>query len=163
MYDEAVLIDEQLQRMKPLLIKAKVWESAVALGERLRDRLSDRAPDRGVCHMDLTLDNVHLIDELIVFDFDSAGTCWRAVEPWGVLRSSARYFQAWVAGYRTIRTFSTADEAAVAAFGILGDLRVTAWKLGVAASSRGSPLLNVEDLPAVVDGWLNWEATHLAP
>lgn len=76
-YDEAVLIDEQLQRMKPLLIKAKVWESAVALGERLRDRLSDRAPDRGVCHMDLTLDNVHLIDELIVFDFDSAGTCWR--------------------------------------------------------------------------------------
>jgi hypothetical protein len=47
------------------------------------------------------------------------------------LRSSARYFQAWVAGYRAIRTFSTADEAAVAAFGILGDLRVTAWKLGL--------------------------------
>jgi hypothetical protein len=21
----------------------------------------------------------------------------------------------------------------------------------------------VEDLPAVVDGWINWEATHLAP
>jgi len=32
------------------------WESAVALGERLRDRLSDRALDRGVCHMNLTLD-----------------------------------------------------------------------------------------------------------
>jgi Ser/Thr protein kinase RdoA (MazF antagonist) len=132
-------------------------------GYWLRDRLSDPALDRGVCHMDLTLDNVHLIDHLIVFDFDSAGTCWRAGEPWGVLKSSACYFQAWVAGYRAIRTFSTADEAAVAAFGILGDLRVTAWKLGVAASSRGSPLLDVEDLPTVVEGWLNWEATHLAP
>jgi Ser/Thr protein kinase RdoA (MazF antagonist) len=48
--------------MKPLLIQAGVWESAVALGERLRDRLADPALDRGVCHMDLTLDNVHLID-----------------------------------------------------------------------------------------------------
>lgn len=47
MYDEAVLIDEQLQRMKPLLIKAGTWESTVALGERLRDRLSDPALERG--------------------------------------------------------------------------------------------------------------------
>jgi Ser/Thr protein kinase RdoA (MazF antagonist) len=31
--------------------------------------------------MDLTLDNVHLAEGLTVFDFDSAGTCWRAVEP----------------------------------------------------------------------------------
>jgi hypothetical protein len=51
---------------------------------------------------------------------------------------------------------------AVAAFGILGDLRVVAWKLGVAASSRGTPLLTVRDLPAIVDGWLDWEAVHLA-
>ena len=27
-------------------------------------------------------------EDLTVFDFDSAGTCWRAVEPWGVLRFS---------------------------------------------------------------------------
>jgi Ser/Thr protein kinase RdoA (MazF antagonist) len=61
MYDEAILIDEQLQRMKPLLIKAGIWESTVALGERLRDRLSDLALERGVCHLDFTIDNVHLI------------------------------------------------------------------------------------------------------
>jgi hypothetical protein len=58
--------------------------------------------------------------------------------------------------------FGRPDEAAVAAFGILGDLRVVAWKLGVAASSRGSPLLAVRDLSAIVDGWLDWEAVHLA-
>ncbi len=120
--------------------------------------------------MDLTLDNVHLADDLTVVDFDSAGTCWRAVEPWGVLRFSATYFQAWLAGYRTARHFGIPDEAAssgipdeaaVAAFGIVGDLRVVAWKLGVAASSRGSPLLAVGDLAAIVDGWLDWEAVHL--
>ncbi len=96
-----------------------------------------------------------------MFDFDSAGTCWRAVEPWGVLRFSSTYFRAWIGGYRRVRPFGTADEAAVATFGIIGDLRVVAWKLGVAASSRGDPLLRGRDLPAVVDGWLDWEAAHL--
>jgi len=66
-----------------------------------------------------------------------------------------------LAGYRTARPFGISDEAAVVVFGIVGDLRVVAWKLGVAASSRGSPLLAVRDLPAIVDGWLDWEPAHL--
>jgi Ser/Thr protein kinase RdoA (MazF antagonist) len=160
-YDAAVLVDEQLQRMDRLLVQADRWRQAVALGERLKRRLAETTLDRGICHMDLTLDNVHLAEDLTVFDFDSARTCWRAVEPWGVLRSSAAYLQAWLAGYRTARPFSAADEAAVAAFGIVGDLRVVAWKLGVAVSSRGAPLLGVPDLPAIVDGWLDWEAAHV--
>ena len=52
------------------------------------------------------------------------------------------------------------DEAAVAVFGIVGDLRSVAWQLGVAVSSRGA-LLDAAALPAIVDGWLAWEATHL--
>jgi hypothetical protein len=32
----------------------------------------------------------------------------------------------------------------------------------VAASSRGTPLLTVRDVPAIVDGWLDREAVHLA-
>ena len=160
-YDAAVLIDNQLQRMRPLLLQAGRWRTATALGERMRERVAEPSLDRGICHMDLTLDNVHVAEDLTVFDFDSAGTCWRAVEPWGVLRFSADYFQAWLAGYRTVRPFGRADEAAVAAFGIVGDLRVVAWKLGVATSSRGTPLLAVRDLPAIVDGWLDWEAVQL--
>jgi Ser/Thr protein kinase RdoA (MazF antagonist) len=161
-YDTGALIDDQLRRMRQLLMQAGRWQSAVALGERLTERLVETDLDRGICHMDLTLDNVHLDEELTVFDFDSSGTCWRAVEPWGVLRLSARYFEAWLAGYRTVRPFETADERAVRTFGIVADLRVVAWKLGVAASSRGTPLLGPRDLPAVVDGWLDWEATQLS-
>ena len=41
--------------------------------------------------MDLTLDNVYRHGEsMTVFDFDSAGACWRSIEPCGVLRSSKR-------------------------------------------------------------------------
>ena len=160
-YDTAVLVDDQLRRMRPALLEAGQWGTVTALGERLKDRLAEPSLDWGICHMDLTLDNVHLAEGLTVFDFDSAGACWRALEPYGVLRFSEPYFRAWLAGYRSVRPFGIADERAVAVFGIVADLRVVAWKLGVATSSRGDPLLTVQDLPGIVAGWLDWEAAHL--
>jgi len=78
-----------------------------------------------------------------VFDFDSAGTCWRAENRGVCSGPSATYFQAWVAGYRTSRTFGKLDEAAVAVFGIVGDLRVVAGSSGwpnLRAAPRGSAL-----------------------
>ena len=163
-YDAALLVEDQLRRMRPFLEQADRWDAARALGDRLHDRLTDPALDRGICHMDLTLDNVHVTEggRLTVFDFDSAGPCWRAAEPYGVLRYSVDSFHDWLAGYRSVRRFGPADEAAVRVFGVVGDLRVVAWKLGVAESSRGAPLLDVAGLPAVVDGWLDWEATQLS-
>lgn len=161
-YDAHTLIDEQLHRMNRHLREAKRWEQAVALGERLKQVIADPALDRGICHMDLTLDNVHRHDENItVFDFDSAGACWRAIEPYGVLRFSQEYFEAWLDGYRSVRPFNQYNEQAVAAFGIIGDLRAVAWKLGVARSSRGKPLLGIADLPSVVDTWLDWERKYI--
>ena len=126
------------------------------------DPAGDPALDQGIWPMDLTLDNGHVAGDgtLTVFDFDSAGPSWRAVEPYGVLRYSAPGFRSWLEGYRTVRRFGPADEAAVAVFGIVGDLRAVAWQLGVAVSSRGA-LIDAAALPAIVDGWLAWEATHL--
>ncbi|GHO99383.1 hypothetical protein KSF_094310 [Reticulibacter mediterranei] len=161
-YDAHTLIDEQLQRMEMDLREAQRWEQAVALGERLKHIIANPALDYGVCHMDLTLDNVHRYGErMMVFDFDSAGVSWRALEPHGVLRFSKAYFQAWLDGYRSVRPFSQHDEQAVAAFGIIGDLRGAVWKLGRAISSRGKPLLEISGLPGVVDGWLDWEQKHI--
>lgn len=157
-YDAHTLIDEQLHRMNRHLLEAKRWEQAVALGERLKQVIANPALDRGICHMDLTLDNVHRHGEnMTVFDFDSAGVCWRAIEPHSVLRSSQEDFEAWLDGYRSVRPFKRHDEQAVAAFCILGELRGVAWKLGVARSSRGNPLLERAELPGVVDTWLDWE------
>lgn len=162
-YDLSTLIDEQLERMKTPLEESGQWQRVYDLTERLRKLIVDPALDQGVCHMDLTLDNVHRDgDTLTVFDFDSSADCWRSIEPHGVLRFSKDYFNAWLEGYRLVRPFSESDERAVAAFGIVGELRNVTWKLGLARSSRGAPLLHVPDLPAVVDEWLEWERNELA-
>jgi Ser/Thr protein kinase RdoA (MazF antagonist) len=161
-YDAHTLIDEQLRLMEMDLKAAQRWEQAVALGERLKRIIANPALDYGVCHMDLTLDNVHRHgEEMLVFDLDSAGLSWRAIEPHGVLRFSQAYFQDWLEGYRSVRPFSPLDEQTVAAFAIIGDLRGATWKLGHAISSRGKPLLEIADLPAVVDGWLDWERQYI--
>jgi Ser/Thr protein kinase RdoA (MazF antagonist) len=158
-YDAHALVDDQLRRMRTYLLEAGCWAEAHALGARLTRLLADRHLDRGVCHMDLTLDNVHVSGtELTVFDFDSAAVCWRAVEPYGVLSSSKEFFAEWLDAYRAVRPFDRADELAVPAFTVLGDMRAVAWKLGVAESSRGRPLLTAAHLPAVVDRWLEFEA-----
>jgi Ser/Thr protein kinase RdoA (MazF antagonist) len=157
-YDARALVGEQLGLMRPALTAAGQWERVAGLGERLEQALADPRLDRGICHMDLTLDNVHRAgDQMTVFDLDSAGTCWRSIEPYGVLRSSEPFFAAWLDGYRSRRAFSARDERAVHAFTVIGDLRVVAWKLGVARSSRGEPLLRAPDLVDVVDGWLALE------
>jgi len=157
-YDADVLLDDQLRRMKSLLIEAGRWPQLVALGDRLKRIVANPALDHGVCHMDLTLDNVHRDGDVItVFDFDSAGECWRALEPHRALKSSEEYFAAWLEGYRSIRPFNRQNQSAVAAFVIIGNLRVVAWDLGVARSSRGKPLLDAAGLTGVVDGWLEWE------
>lgn len=157
-YDAATLIDEQLERMEQPLRENGQWQRVFDLTERLRRIITNPALDYGICHMDLTLDNVHLKGgNLIVFDFDSSGESWRAIEPWGVKKLSEDYFRAWLEGYRSVREFSRDDENAVAAFGIVGDIRNVVWKLGFARSSRGQPLLQPEELPKVVDEWLKWE------
>lgn len=162
-YDANTLIDEQLRWMKMHLSEAKRWKQAVALGERLKQVIANPALDRGICHMDLTLDNVHRHgDSITVFDFDSAGACWRSIEPHSVSRSSKEYFEAWLDGYRSVRPFNRHDEKAVAAFSIIGDLREVAWELGVARSSRGKPILEIADLPDVVDTWLDWEHKNMS-
>lgn len=161
-HDADSIIDGPIERMRRHLTAAGRYDEVAALGARLKDRISDPALDRGICHMDLTLDNVHVHDgALTAFDFDSAGYCWRAIEPYGVLRFSDDYFRAWLDGYRSVRSFGVADEEAVSAFAVIADLEIVAWKLGASPTSRGEPLMTDNDLPETVEGWLDWEQTRL--
>lgn len=161
-YDAKTLIDEQLELIKTPLIESGQWQRVFDLTKRLRAIIENPALDYGICHMDLTLDNVHRDgDALTVFDFDSACVCWRAYEPYGVLQASEDRFKAWLEGYRSVRKFSKDDEKAVAAFVILGDIGNTVWKLGYAKSSRGEPLMQTNELSQVVDEWLEWERENI--
>lgn len=157
-YDAHELIDDQLERMKIPLQRSGQWQRVFDLSERMRKIITNPQLDYGIIHNDLTLDNIHRHgDTLTVFDFDSAAPSWRAAEPWGVLKASKEYFEAWLKGYREVREFSVEDQKAVAAFVIVEDIRNVVWKLGLARSSRGEPLLMTEELPEVVDEWLEWE------
>lgn len=161
-YDIETLIDGPLRRMKDHLVAADRWQQVFDMGERLKQRVANPTLDWGVCHMDLTLDNVYRDgDTITVFDFDSSAECWRALEPYKVLRLSKEYFAAWLDGYRSVRPFNKLDEDAVAAFGIIGDLRVIAWDLGVATSSRGAPKIGIPELTVIADGWLDWESKNV--
>lgn len=160
-YNAEMLIDEQIERMKKHLIAAQQYEPMLALGERLKTFLASPHLDQGICHMDLTLDNVHVHNgKLTAFDFDSSGWCWRAIEPYGVRLYSEDYFNDWLEGYRSVRHFDEDNEKAVAVFGIVGDIRNVVWKLGQAKSSRGTPLLTAGDLPEIVDHWLTLERAY---
>lgn len=162
-YDIHELIDDQLERMKMSLEESGQRQRVYELSERMRKIITNPGLDYGIIHNDLTLDNIHRDgDRLTVFDLDSAGESWRAAEPWGVLRFSQDYFNAWLEGYRSIREFSQDDEKAVAAFGIVEDIRNVVWKLGFAKSSRGEPLMQTADLPKVVDEWLEWEKDKIS-
>lgn len=161
-YGLHTLIDQQLLRIKPMLEQTGQWQKMYDLGRRLRERIEHTPLDTGVCHMDLTLDNVHVQNEtLTVFDFDSAACSWRSIEPHGVLLYSEEFFQDWLTGYRTVRPFHAEEEQAVYVFGIVGEIRNVVWKLGFAESSRGDPLLQPEALPNIIDAWLEWEREHL--
>ena len=158
-YDLSVLIDEQLARMRGHLESIGRWDEMVAVARRLAPLVEGASLDQGVCHIDLTLDNVHRDgDTMIAFDFDSSGWCWRAFEPYGVLLYSQMtgesWFADWLRGYRRVRPFAAEDERAVSAFAVIGDLRMVAWKVGVADSSQGEPLLDLAGLDQVVDGWV---------
>lgn len=161
-YDISTLIDEQLERMKAPLQESNQWQRVFDLTERLRKIISNPALDWGICHMDLTIDNIHRVgDTLTVFDLDSAAECWRAYEPYGALKVSKEYFKPWLEGYRSIRPFNQDEQKAAAAFRILGDLRNTVWHLGLARSSRGKPSLQASDLPGIVNEWLDWERNQI--
>jgi Ser/Thr protein kinase RdoA (MazF antagonist) len=161
-YDAHELIDNQLERMETPLRESGQWQRVFELSERMRKIITNPSLNYGIIHNDLTLDNVHLDgNTLAVFDLDSAAESWRAAEAWGVLRAADDRFKAWLEGYRSVRDFSLDDEKAVAAFGIVEDIRNVVWKLGFAKSSRGEPLMQTADLPKVVDEWLEWERNKL--
>jgi Ser/Thr protein kinase RdoA (MazF antagonist) len=161
-YDAHELIDNQLERMETPLRESGQWQRVFELSERMRKIITNPSLNYGIIHNDLTLDNVHLDgNTLAVFDLDSAAESWRAAEAWGVLRAADDRFKAWLEGYRSVRDFGLDDEKAVAAFGIVEDIRNVVWKLGFAKSSRGEPLMQTADLPKVVDEWLEWERNKL--
>ena len=156
-------VDEQLALLRPALERIGRWHDVAALGELLHRSMTDDL-ERGICHNDLTLDNIHIEgDRIVVFDFDSAGVHWRASEPQGLYHyavlTGGPWWTSWLAGYSQVREMSEADQRAVPYFVLMHQLENTAWKLGLTPTSVGVQL-GEADLRGAVDEWLDWAATR---
>lgn len=108
------------------------WRYLQRFAARLRAKIAVEAPglDWGVCHGDLTGNNIHLADDgtLTIFDFDLCGLGWRAYDlaavPWKsewlrVHRKDHDASAVWTAfleGYTSIRHCDANDLSAVPLF-----------------------------------------------
>ena len=164
--DLETLVRAPVRVMRPLLDDTGAWPYVSALAERLCRYVETSDLEWGVCHHDLTLDNVHLDGgRLRIFDFDSAGPGWRAIEGQGVYSSAAQsgseHWAAWKRGYRSVRTLRPEDEAAVPYFVLAYEIGNVAWKLGLTETSVGR-LVSHTELTATIESWRRWERSHLS-
>ncbi len=152
------LLDEQVALLRPTLEGCGRWADVEVLVNGLRQFTTANELDWGICHNDLTLDNVHVDgDTMIVFDFDSARPTWRALEPallyMGHASDKPDYWQAWLDGYRAARELTEADLNAIPLFSIMYQFENVAWKLGLTPTAVGQ-LLTPDELREIVDDWL---------
>jgi Ser/Thr protein kinase RdoA (MazF antagonist) len=154
-----------LERLRPLLEHADRYEEAYRLAEALEHYVTAERLEQGICHVDLTLDNVHLEgDDIYVFDFDSAHQHWRAWEPQGVFHygvlSGGPWWDHWLEGYSSVRPLSSIDRQAVPWFVLMFQFENTAWKLGLTPTSVATTTVEAPDLARVVDSWTEWWEHH---
>jgi len=114
------LIDEPLALVQSLGIDDSTMQAIVEFSRRVRARLEAfiaAGLDWGICHGDLTFDNLHVTGDgdFVWYDFDSGGFGWRAidVQGWAYGRPERHdRWQAFLRGYREIRPLGDNDIAA---------------------------------------------------
>ena len=122
------------------------------LAAALPDRLGRADLDRGICHGDVSLDNVHADgDRLVLYDLDLAATDWRAADLTGV--ATTPWWPAFLAGYRTVRPFGDADLAALPWFTVRGLITNLYFHLVDKPTFRGAD--------SIGEGWADRELSAL--
>jgi Ser/Thr protein kinase RdoA (MazF antagonist) len=167
--DLAYLLDRPLSALRPLLThRPDDWRFLVSLADKVRARitsLAEQGLDWGVCHGDLTLDNLHVDKDngIIFYDFDTGGPGWRAVDPCGVFQhwSKAPQWDAFLQGYTEERSFGAADRAAVPYFVAANGI----WSMGSHARNwtawRGLWLIDDEYFDEQLTQWRLWDSEQL--
>jgi len=140
-----------LDELGPLLAPAE--ENLLrALADAVRNHLAQYSPGRGICHGDVSLDNLLATGNgLALYDFDLAAIGYRAADLTGV--ASTPYWDTFKAGYTTVRPITAADEAAIPYLGVAGRI-----------SNLGFHLLDkplIRGTESRTEGWAARELTAL--
>jgi Ser/Thr protein kinase RdoA (MazF antagonist) len=146
--DILALVDDVLARLPEPADRALVARLAAEAGRRL----AGAELDRGVCHGDVTLDNVHLAgDRIIFYDLDQAAENHRAADLTPV--AATPHWPAFLAGYRTVRDFAAADVAAIPWLEVLLRVDYLHFHLYAKPAMRGTESLT--------EGWVEQNLTAL--
>ncbi len=140
-YDTAGIVDVPVGRMMPFLWKRSDRLYLERLADQIRERLGriPLGPDEfGVIHGDIHQGNCHFTDDerLTLFDFSLCGVGWRGFDLTGFLwplrdgtaedEAIKRSCDAYLDGYQSRRTLSSAEFEAIPAFVKARDL----WETG---------------------------------
>ncbi|GAA3342895.1 phosphotransferase enzyme family protein [Amorphoplanes nipponensis] len=146
--DAGDLVDEVLARVPDAADRSLIAGLAAAAA----GRLAGADLERGICHGDVTLDNVHRAgDRLIFFDLDRAAVGYRAADLAPV--SATPHWPAFLAGYRTVRPVRAADEAALPWLSVLLRIDYLHFHLYAKPAMRGTESLG--------EGWIEQNLTEL--
>lgn len=158
MLDLAALVDTPLATVQ-LWFESRPddWAFLSWLGNVVHDRLDgliQQGMDWGICQGDYSLDNVYVVedDRLILHDFDHAAYSWRALDLNGVQVSPRADWEAFLAGYTSIRPLSEADVSAGPYIQATNYFRMMAREVTFWAERAGT--LRVE-------GWIDTEIQAL--
>jgi len=144
-------LSHSLDELRPQLAPAE--ENLLrALADAVRNNLAQYTAERGICHGDVTLDNLLVAGNgLTLYDFDLAGADYRAADFTGV--ASTPYWHAFKAGYSTHRPITAEDEAAIPYLGVAGRISNLRFHLVDKPLIRG--------IESRTEGWADRELTAL--
>jgi Ser/Thr protein kinase RdoA (MazF antagonist) len=150
--DLSHLLDAPLAQFLPLLSPAE--ENLLeALAAAVRNHFTQYSGhSTGVCHGDVTLDNVLRTDKgLLLLDFDLSADGYRAADLTGV--AATPHWNAFKTGYTTHRAISAADEAAIPYLTVVGRIFNLRFHL------RDKPLFRGTE--SRTEGWADHELAAL--
>lgn len=135
--DPLTLVDDVLARLPAE--RTLIAPLAAEAGRRVQGL------ERGICHGDVTLDNVHAVgEEIVFFDLDRAAVGWRAADLAPV--AATPQWPAFLSGYRSVRPFAEADEAALPWLDVLMRIDYLHFHLYAKPAMRGTESLT--------EGWV---------
>jgi Ser/Thr protein kinase RdoA (MazF antagonist) len=136
-FDLPRVLDEPLTALLPRLGE-RDRAMVAALAATARERITGyQGLDWGVCHGDVTLDNVHLTGTgLVLHDLDLAGERCRAADLYGV--AATPHWDAFLAGYTAVRAFGERDRAALPWFRVVQELLNLHFHLVAKPALRGT-------------------------
>lgn len=121
--DLGYLIDRPLAAVRPWLAhRPDDWAFLERHATKVRERIARLAAaglDWGVCHGDLSLDNLHDSPDgtITFYDFDVGGPGWRASDFYGIFQYQPRdHWLPFIASYQEVRPLAPIDLAAVPLF-----------------------------------------------